>query len=146
VGGSVRRALVEAVILRAHSLALFPPCFPRRSGGHIFTRSRPLDAGKQKVEESDHLCWREVARRVICVEWVVLLRPVRQDLDNAATHQSATSAHASRGPPTVCRSPGYARIVFHTAHTGHLPLGLAHMCRPIPEPHAVRERLASTPA
>ena len=42
-----------------------------------------------KVEESAHLCWREVARRVICVEWVALLRPVRQDLDNAATHQSA---------------------------------------------------------
>jgi hypothetical protein len=31
----------------------------------------------------------EVARGVIRVEWVALLRPVRQDLDNAAIRQSA---------------------------------------------------------
>src|SRR4029077_11422186 len=70
-----------------------------------------------------------------------------------AGHQNGKSKSASAKrafqfggkSSTVCRSPGYGRILLHRAHTGRLPLGLAHMCRPIPEPHAVGERLASPP-
>src|SRR6478736_1699426 len=72
--------------------SFFSPCFPRRSGDHIFTRSRPRNSGKQKVEESAHLCRRQVARRMICVEWVALLRPVRQDLDKLAASEQRLKA------------------------------------------------------
>src|SRR4029434_5949442 len=40
-----------------------------------------------KVDKGAHFCWRQMAREVVGVERVALLRPIREDLDQLAVRQ-----------------------------------------------------------
>src|SRR6185295_1348113 len=88
LSGSVRRALVEAVTLRAHGPALFPPCFRGELAGTFSPevglamlasrksrKARTFDGGRCEQHER--------------VERAALLRPVCQDLDKLAASEKA---------------------------------------------------------